>query len=134
MRPNNPKTRRGALRAPKQPKNRSKSPKNGRDDYCRWDNYCRWANAVRPYKIDPPLGGKERKREKIGNEGKKGKKREKGLQGPPGTAHHPKTVVVEVVAAVVVAASGTAEIWIEEPRTAPQYTVSFICQEFFCAN
>jgi hypothetical protein len=29
---------------------------------------------VRPYKIDPPKGGKEKKKEKIGNEGKRGKR------------------------------------------------------------
>jgi hypothetical protein len=32
---------------------------------------------ARPYKIDPPKGGKEKKKEKIGNEGKRGK-RQKG--------------------------------------------------------
>ncbi|WP_159253418.1 hypothetical protein [Microcystis aeruginosa] len=26
------------------------------DYYCRWADYCRWANAVRPYKIDRPVG------------------------------------------------------------------------------
>jgi hypothetical protein len=31
--------------------------------------------TVRPYKIDPPKGGKEKKREKIGNEGKRGKRK-----------------------------------------------------------
>jgi hypothetical protein len=31
--------------------------------------------TVRPYKIDPPLGGKEKKKEKIGNEGKRGKRK-----------------------------------------------------------
>jgi hypothetical protein len=55
----------------------------------------------------------------------KREKREKGLQSPPGNAHHPKTVVVVVVAAVeVVAVSGTAVIRKVVPRTAPQ---SFIC-------
>jgi hypothetical protein len=51
----------------------------------------------------------------------KREKREKGLQSPPGTAHHPKTEVVEAAAAVAVAAeSGTAVNWIDVPRTAPQ--------------
>jgi hypothetical protein len=55
----------------------------------------------------------------------KREKREKGLQSPPSTAHHPKTVeVVEVAAEVVEAESGTAVIWSVAPRTAPQ---SFIC-------
>jgi hypothetical protein len=51
---------------------------------------------------------------------------EKGLQSPPSSAHHPKTEVeVDVDAeAVFEAASGTAENWIEVPRTAPQ---NFIC-------
>ena len=51
---------------------------------------------------------------------------EKGLQGPPSTAHHPKTdTEVAVAAAVVVeAGSGTAVIRIADPGTAPQ---SFIC-------
>ena len=58
--------------------------------------------------------------------GKKRKKREKGLQSPPSTAHHPKTEVEVVVAAVVAVAavSGTAVRWKVAPRTAPQ---SFIC-------
>jgi len=30
---------------------------------------------VRPYKIDPPKGGEEKKKEKIGNEGKRGKRK-----------------------------------------------------------
>jgi hypothetical protein len=51
----------------------------------------------------------------------KREKREKGLQSPPGTAHHPKTEVVVVDAAVVAeAVSGTAVIWRVVPRTAPQ--------------
>jgi len=58
----------------------------------------------------------------------KREKREKGLQSPPSTAHHPKTVEevgeVVVAAVVVVAVSGTAEIGKVGPRTAPQ---SFIC-------
>jgi hypothetical protein len=46
----------------------------------------------------------------------KREKREKGLQSPPSTAHHPKTEVVVVAAAVEVeAVSGTAEKWIEVP-------------------
>ena len=50
---------------------------------------------------------------------------EKGLQSPPSTAHHPKTVaVVDVAAVVAEAVSGTAAIRIAVPRTAPQ---SFIC-------
>jgi hypothetical protein len=51
---------------------------------------------------------------------------EKELQSPPSTAHHPKTAGVdaEPAAEVVVAESGTAEIRIVVPRTAPQ---SFIC-------
>ena len=63
--------------------------------------------TVRPYKIDRPLGGK---------------KREKGLQGPPSTAHHPKTVPAAVAAAgaAVAAVSRTAVRRIVEPRTAPQ--------------
>jgi hypothetical protein len=58
----------------------------------------------------------------------KREKREKGLQSPPGTAHHPKTVEsVEVDAAEkVVAGSGTAAIWIVVPRTAPQYSIIII--------
>ena len=61
----------------------------------------------------------------------KREKKRKGLQGPPSTAHHPKTeVVVEVAAVVDEAVSGTAVIGIDEPRTAPQYTNSFIRQEF----
>jgi hypothetical protein len=58
-----------------------------------------------------------------------GKKREKGLQGPPSTAHHPKTDEVAVVVAagvVVVAVSGTAETWKVEPRTAPQWRIIII--------
>jgi hypothetical protein len=39
--------------------------------------------TVRPYKIDPPKGGKEKKKEKIGNEGKKGKKEKKGYKVLP---------------------------------------------------
>ena len=63
----------------------------------------------------------------------KREKREKGLQSPPGTAHHPKTVVDEVVAAgVVVAESGTAVIRIEEPRTAPQRRTIII--PIFCPD
>ncbi|WP_334310890.1 hypothetical protein [Microcystis aeruginosa] len=59
---------------------------------------------------------------------KKGKKREKGLQSPPSTAHHPKTVeAVEVDAAEkVVAGSETAAIWIVVPRTAPQWRTIII--------
>jgi len=38
---------------------------------------------VRPYKIDPPKGGKEKKKEKIGNKGKKGKKGKKGYRVLP---------------------------------------------------
>jgi hypothetical protein len=51
---------------------------------------------------------------------------EKGLQSPPGTAHHPKTQAAEGAVAAVAEepASGTAEIRIVVPRTAPQ---SFIC-------
>nr|WP_153245588.1 hypothetical protein [Microcystis aeruginosa] len=54
---------------------------------------------------------------------KKGKKREKGLQSPPSTAHHPKTVIVaDAVAAGLggIAGSGTAVNWKGVPRTAPQ--------------
>jgi hypothetical protein len=55
----------------------------------------------------------------------KREKREKGLQSPPGTAHHPKTEVDVVAAAEAVeTVSGTAERRIVVPRTAPQ---SFIC-------
>ncbi len=52
----------------------------------------------------------------------KREKREKGLQSPPSTAHHPKTAaaVVVVAAGVVVAVSGTAEIRKVVPRTAPR--------------
>ena len=68
---------------------------------------------------------------------KKGKKREKGLQGPPSTAHHPKTeVAVAVVAAVMVLAGvaavaevavmGAADIWRGVPRTAPQWRIIII--------
>jgi hypothetical protein len=67
-------------------------------------------------KIDPPLGGKKRKRVK----------REKGLQSPPSTAHHPKTVVDVAVGEEAVAESGTAESRIEEPRTAPQWRTIII--------
>ena len=49
---------------------------------------------------------------------------EKGLQSPPSTAHHPKTEVEAAAAVVAATESGTAEIRIVEPRTAPQ---SFIC-------
>ena len=75
--------------------------------------------TVRPYKIDRPLGGK---------------KREKGLHSPPSTAHHPKTVVAEdeVAAVAAVAASGTAAIRIEAPRTAPQWRIIII--PIFCPS
>ncbi|GBL16520.1 hypothetical protein MTo_03844 [Microcystis aeruginosa NIES-1211] len=64
---------------------------------------------------------------------KKGKKREKGLQGPPSTAHHPKTVVVEGDAAVVIdAVSGTAARGIVAPRTAPQWRIIII--PIFCPS
>ena len=58
---------------------------------------------------------------------------EKGLQGPPSTAHHPKTVAVaEAVAAVEaeVAVSRTAAIRTVVPTTAPHYRNSVIRQEF----
>jgi hypothetical protein len=51
----------------------------------------------------------------------KREKREKGLESPPSTAHHPKTEVVAVGAAVVVVAvSGTAEIRRVATTTAPR--------------
>jgi hypothetical protein len=64
----------------------------------------------------------------------KREKREKGLQSPPGTAHHPKTVEAAdaVAAEAVVAESGTAEIWIGEPRTAPQRRTIII--PIFCPS
>ena len=64
-------------------------------------------------KIAPPLGGKERKKEKR-------VKRVKGLQSPPGTAHHPKTEAAAEDAAGEATVSGTAVKRIVEPRTAPQ--------------
>ena len=63
----------------------------------------------------------------------KREKREKGLKSSPEYADYPKTVIAEaVVAAVeeVVTVSGTAVIRIVAPGTAPQYTISVICQEF----
>ena len=61
----------------------------------------------------------------------KREKREKGLQSPPSTAHHPKTEAAEVDAAVVAdAVSRTAERGIVVPRTAPQHTFSVVSQEF----
>jgi hypothetical protein len=63
----------------------------------------------------------------------KREKREKGLQSPPGTAHHPKTeVVAEDAAGVVEAVSGTAERWIDAPRTAPQRRTIII--PIFCPD
>jgi len=56
----------------------------------------------------------------------KREKREKGLQSPPSTAHHPKTVEVAEAAVVEVAESGTAAIWTAEPRTAPQDSIWLI--------
>jgi len=84
-----------------------------------------WVSFLNPTygskkKIDPPLGGKKRKRVKR-------VKREKGLQSPPSTAHHPKTEVADVaVGEEAVAESGTAESRIEEPRTAPQWRTIII--------
>ena len=51
---------------------------------------------VRPYKIDPPKGGKEKKKEKIGNKGKKGKKGEKGYRvlPAPHTTRKPLTLML----------------------------------------
>ena len=81
--------------------------------------YSSYLNFLKK-KIDPPLGGKKRKRVKR-------EKREKGLQSPPSTAHHPKTEVAEADAAVVEAAeSGTAATWIVVPRTAPPYAIIII--------
>ena len=62
----------------------------------------------------------------------KREKREKGLKSSPEYADYPKTdIVVAVVAAVVVETeSGTAVNRIVAPGTAPQYTISVICQEF----
>ena len=63
----------------------------------------------------------------------KREKRGKGLQSPPSTAHHPKTAVVVVVAAVVaVAVSGTAVIRIVVPRTAPHRRTIII--PIFCPD
>jgi hypothetical protein len=63
----------------------------------------------------------------------KREKREKGLQSPPGTAHHPKTEVEAADAAEVVAAvSGTAVTWIAAPRTAPQRRTIII--PIFCPD
>ena len=64
----------------------------------------------------------------------KREKREKGLQSPPGTAHHPKTeeVVDDAAEEEVVAVSGTAEIRIEAPRTAPQRRTIIIL--IFCPD
>ncbi|MCA2666043.1 MULTISPECIES: hypothetical protein [Microcystis] len=57
-------------------------------------------------KIDPPSGGKKRKRVKR----VKREKREKGLQSPPEYADYPKTAIEEAVDAAVVdvANRGTA--------------------------
>ena len=62
----------------------------------------------------------------------KREKKRKGLQGHPEYADYPKTAIgVAVVAAVDVGANrGTAESRIVAPRTAPQDTISVICQEF----
>ena len=62
----------------------------------------------------------------------KREKREKGLKSSPEYADYPKTaiVVAEAAAEVVDTVSGTAVIWIVAPGTAPQYTISVICQEF----
>ena len=65
----------------------------------------------------------------------KREKREKGLKSSPEYADYPKTVVAAVAAAVeAVAESRTAEKHKVEPRTAPQYTISVICQEFICTT
>ena len=62
----------------------------------------------------------------------KREKREKGLKSSPEYADYPKTEIVAAVVAaeVVVTESGTADIWIAAPGTAPNYTNSVICQEF----
>jgi hypothetical protein len=68
------------------------------------------------------LGGKEKKKEKIGNEGKR-EKRGKGLESSPENADYPKTVIVDAVDAaevVVVANRGTTVSRIVAPGTAPQ--------------
>ncbi len=62
----------------------------------------------------------------------KREKKRKGLQGSPEYADYPKTVIEGAVAAadVVEAKRGTAVIRIVAPGTAPQDTISVICQEF----